>query len=52
MIQSCANDDSSKDVRSLQVIKCVLLNYDKCYMQPMSNGFNMIQVYNSTHVPC
>jgi hypothetical protein len=26
---SCANVDSSKDVKSLQVIACVLLNYDK-----------------------
>jgi hypothetical protein len=37
-------------VKSLQVIGCVLLNYDKCKMQPMSNGFNMIQMYNSIHV--
>jgi hypothetical protein len=35
-----------------QITACVLLNYDKCKMQPMSNGFNMIQVYNSIHVPC
>jgi hypothetical protein len=47
---SCANVDNSKDVKSLRVIGCVLLNYDKCKMQPMSNGFNMIQMYNSTHV--
>ncbi len=25
-----ANVDSSKNVRSFQVIECVLLNYDKC----------------------
>ncbi len=36
---------------TLQVIGCVLLNYNKCKMQPMNNGFNMIQVYNLTHVP-
>jgi hypothetical protein len=28
------------------------LNYDKCKMQPISNGFNMTQMYNSTNVPC
>ncbi len=36
--------------KSLQVIECVLLNYNKCKMQPINNGFNMIQVYNSIQV--
>jgi hypothetical protein len=47
-----ANVDSSKDVMYLQVIGCVLLNYDKRKMRPMSNGFNMIQMYDSTHILC
>jgi hypothetical protein len=44
------NVHNSKNVRYLQIIACVLLNYDKCKMQPISNGFNMIQMYNTTHV--
>jgi hypothetical protein len=35
-----------------KLLHVFLLNYDKCKMQPMNNGFNMIQMYNTTHVPC
>jgi hypothetical protein len=34
-----------------KLLHVFLLNYDKCKMQPMNNGFNMIKVYNPTHVP-
>jgi len=30
----------------------ILINYGKCKMQFLSNGFNMLKVDNSTHVPC
>jgi hypothetical protein len=39
------------NVRFLIVI-CVLMNYSKCKMQFMNNGFNMLKVNSSTHVPC
>ncbi len=26
--------------------------YNKCKMQPMNNGFNILKVDGSTHVPC
>jgi hypothetical protein len=29
-----------------------LINYGKCKMQLMSNGFNMLKVNGSTHVSC
>jgi len=33
------------------IIKCVLINYAKCKMQLLGNGFNMLKVDGSTHVP-
>jgi hypothetical protein len=42
---------SNINVGSLIII-CVLINYGKCKMQLMSNGFNMLKVNGSTHVPC
>ncbi len=36
----------------LKTITCVLINYGKCKMQLFNNGFNMLKVNNSTHVPC
>jgi hypothetical protein len=35
-----------------EIVTCVLINYGKCKMQPLSNGFNMLKVDSSTHVPC
>jgi hypothetical protein len=42
---------SNLNVRFKIVIR-VLLNYGKCKMQLLSNGFNMLKVDDSTHVPC
>ncbi len=36
----------------LKKITCVLLNNGKCKMQLLNNGFNMLKVDDSTHVPC
>ncbi len=30
----------------------VSITYGKCKMQLLSNGFNMLKVDSSTHVPC
>jgi hypothetical protein len=35
-----------------KIVTCVLINYGKCKMQLLINGFNMLKVDNSTHVPC
>ncbi len=35
-----------------KIVTCVLINYGKCKIQFLSNGFNMLKVDNSTHVPC
>ncbi len=35
-----------------KIVTCVLINYGKCKMQLINNGFNMLKVDNSTHVPC
>jgi hypothetical protein len=42
---------SNINMRSL-IVTCVLINYGKCKMQFMSNGFNMLKVDGSIHVPC
>ncbi len=34
-----------------KIITCVLINYGKCKMQLLGNGFNMLNVDGSTHVP-
>ncbi len=34
------------------IVTCVLINYSKCMMQFLTNGFNMLKVDGSTHVPC
>jgi len=34
------------------IVMRVLINYGKCKMQLMSNGFNMLKVDASIHVPC
>jgi hypothetical protein len=33
-----------------QIITCVLINYGKCKMQLLNNGFNILKVDGSTHV--
>jgi hypothetical protein len=33
-------------------IAYVSIYYNKCKVQPMNNGFNMLKVDGSTHVPC
>jgi hypothetical protein len=35
-----------------KTITYVLINYGKYKMQLLSNGFNMLKVDGSTHVPC
>ncbi len=35
-----------------QIATCVLINYGECKMQLLNNGFNMLKIDNSTHVPC
>jgi hypothetical protein len=35
-----------------KIVTCVLINYGKCKMQLLSNGFNVFEVNGSTHVPC
>ncbi len=35
-----------------KIITCVLINYGECKMQLLNNGFNMLKVDGSTHVPC
>jgi hypothetical protein len=35
-----------------KIVTCVLINYDKCKIQLLSTGFNILKVDNSTHVPC
>jgi len=35
-----------------KIITCILINYGKCKMQLLDNGFNMLKVNSSTHVPC
>ncbi len=35
-----------------EIVICVLINFAKCKMQPLSNDFNMLKVDSSTHVPC
>ncbi len=35
-----------------EIVTCVLINFAKCKMQPLSNGFNMLKVDSSTHVQC
>jgi len=34
------------------IVRCVLINYGKCKMQLIGNGFNMLKADSSTHVPC
>jgi len=36
----------------LKKITCVLINYGKCKLQLLNNGFNMLKVDDLTHVPC
>ncbi len=35
-----------------KIVTCVLINYGRCKMQLWINDFNMLKIYNSTHVPC
>jgi hypothetical protein len=35
-----------------EIVTCVLINFAKCKMQPLSNGFNMLKIDSSNHVPC
>ncbi len=35
-----------------KIVTCVLINYGKCKIQFLNNGFNMFKVDSSTHVPC
>jgi hypothetical protein len=34
-----------------EIVTCGLINYGKCKMQLLSNGFNMLEVDGSTHLP-
>ncbi len=34
------------------IVTCVLIDYGKCKMQLLSNGFNMLKIDSSTHVSC
>jgi hypothetical protein len=34
------------------IFTCVLINYDKCKMQLISNSFNLLKIDGPTHVPC
>jgi len=34
------------------IITCVLIDYGKCKMQLLNNGFSMLKVDNSIHVSC
>jgi len=35
-----------------KIVACVLINYGKCKMQLLNNGFNTLKVDTSIHVPC
>jgi hypothetical protein len=35
-----------------KIVARILINYGKCKMQILSNGFNISKVDGSTHVPC
>ncbi len=35
----------------LKNFTCVLINYGKCKMQTLNNGFTLLKVDGSTHVP-
>ncbi len=35
-----------------KIVTCVLIDYGKCKMQLVNNGFNMLKVDSSIHVPC
>jgi hypothetical protein len=37
---------------SSSIVTCVLTNYNKCKMQFISNGFNMLKVDGSIPIPC
>jgi hypothetical protein len=36
----------------LKIVTCGLINCDKCKIQLLSNGFNMLKVNGSIHAPC
>jgi hypothetical protein len=35
-----------------KIVAIVLIDYGKCKLQLLSNGFNMFKVDSSIHVPC
>jgi hypothetical protein len=35
-----------------KIITCLIINYGKCKMQLLNNGFDMLKVDGSTYVPC
>jgi hypothetical protein len=35
-----------------KIVACVLINYSKCRIQLLTNGFNMLKVNGSIHIPC
>ncbi len=35
-----------------KIVACVLINYSKCRMQLLTNGFSMLKVNGSPHIPC
>jgi hypothetical protein len=35
-----------------EIITCVLIDYAKCKMQLLNNGFNMLKVNGSIYIPC
>ncbi len=58
---SCTHVDNWRDVKKLinsninvgfLIIICVLINYDKCKMKLINNGFNMLKGEGWTHIPC
>jgi hypothetical protein len=34
-----------------EIVTCFLIDYGKCKMQFLSNGFNMLKNHSSIHVP-
>jgi hypothetical protein len=45
------HDNSNINV-GFKIVTCVLIDYGKSKLQLLSNGFNMLKVDGSTHVPC
>jgi hypothetical protein len=35
-----------------KIVICIWIDYGKCKMQLLNNGFNMLKVDSSIHIPC